>query len=459
MDFQKIVDANELAAAVLSVEKKPDGHYREIRIVRANSLYKKIMGNGYHDGMLYSELIPVEKNFEDFCYRSAVLKQHLHAYVETKALDVWTDGTYIPLSSKYDTDNLCYFLFLFEFTKRPDAKRLADISMEIAPLVIQTCINLRNADNFTESMNTVICDIREKTEAFCSSIIMIDKEHKKYAPLCTSFKNDARLEDEMMKHLTPEVVFSWEETIGNHDCIIVKNEHDMEELEKINPLWVKSLKAAKVNSLVLAPLQQKKKLFGVLFITDFNIDNLITLKEFIKLTAFFLSSEIANNELMEQLEYLSNIDTLTGVRNRNSMNVRVDWHVKNKNIVKTPFGIIFADLNGLKQCNDNGGHAAGDKLLIKSARLLEKHLGKYEIYRAGGDEFVVIVPECTKDFFDKKVEELKAETGYGADVCFAIGSDWSTNKDDLRLCMHNADEAMYADKSKYYEKHPKERRR
>ena len=264
MDFQKIVDANELAAAVMSVEKKPDGHYGEIRIVRANSLYKKIMGNGYHDGMLYSELIPVEKNFEDFCYRSAVLKQHLHAYVETKALDVWTDGNYIPLSSKYDTDNLCYFLFLFEFTKRPDAKRLADISMEIAPLVIQTCINLRNADNFTESMNTVICDIREKTEAFCSSIIMIDKEHKKYAPLCTSLKNNARLEDEMMKHLTPEVVFSWEETIGKHDCIIVKNEHDMEELEKINSLWVKSLKAAKVNSLVLAPLQQKKKIFGVL---------------------------------------------------------------------------------------------------------------------------------------------------------------------------------------------------
>ena len=417
------------------------------------------MGPAFYDNMLYSELIPEEKNFEDFCYRCAVLKEHLHAYVETKSLNVWTDGNYIPLSSKYDTEKLSHFLFIFEFTKTPDAERLSDISIEIAPLVIQTCINLRGSDNFNESMNTVICDIQKKTESFCSSIIMIDKENNKYAPLCTKFRNDQGLIDEMMKHLTPEVVFSWEETIGNHDCIIVKDEYDMEKLNKINPTWVKSLRAANVHSLILAPLQQKKKLFGVLFITEFNIEKFIILKEFIKLTAFFLSAEIASNELMEQLEYLSNIDTLTGVRNRNSMNVRVDWHVKEKNLVKTPFGIVFADLNGLKQCNDHGGHAAGDELLKNAARLLEKHFGDYEIYRAGGDEFVVIVPGCEKAFFDKKVENLKADSGYGSAVCFAIGSDWSTNKDDLRLCMHNADEVMYNDKSKYYEKHPEEKRR
>lgn len=459
MDFQGIVDSCDMAAAVLSVEKTNDGHYGEIRIVRANAKYKQIMGDAYYDNMIYSELIPKEPNFEDFCYRCAVLKQHLHAYIDTRALDVWTDGNYIPLSSDCDEGNLCHYLFMFEFTKKPDTEKLADVSIDIATSVIQTCITLRGSDNFYESMNTVIKDIRKKTECFSSCIIMIDKEQNKYAPLCVSYAKEGVSFEDYMPYLTPDVVFSWEETIGKHDSLIIKDEFDMNELEKVNPVWVKSLRGAGVKSLVLSPLRHMNKFYGVLFITDFNVDRIIELKEFIKLTAIFLSSEIANNDLMERLEYMSNVDVLTGVRNRNSMNARVDWHVNGKFPVRTPFGIVFADLNGLKQCNDSGGHSAGDELLKNAALLLRKHFGEYEIFRAGGDEFVVILPNCKKETLDNKVQELKAESEYGADVCFAVGSDWSENKDDLRLCMHNADENMYADKSKYYEKHPETKRR
>lgn len=460
MDFQALVDAQGMASAVISVVKTQDGHCGDIRIVRANAQYKQIMGEGYHDDMIYYELLPKEPNFEDFCFRCAVLKQHLHAYVDTKSMGVWTDGTYIPLSSDVDFGNTYHFLFFFEFTKGPEADRMSNnVSMETAPFVIQTCINLRGAANFYESMNTVITDIRDRTDAFCSAIIMIDREKQKYAPLCSKFSNDSITMDEFMPYLTPEVVFSWEDTLRSHDDIIVRDEHDMNELEKENPVWVKSLREAKVRNLVLVPLSQGKKMFGVLFITNFNPERIIEIKEFVELTAFFLASEIANNELMERLEYMSNIDFLTGVKNRNSMNARVDWHVNKDVQVRTPFGIIFADLNGLKQCNDTGGHAAGDKLLKDAALLLKKHFDNYEIYRSGGDEFVVIVPECEKAVFDKMVADLKADSSYGAPVCLAIGFDWSENPDDLRHCMHIADEAMYADKNEYYRQHPEKARR
>ena len=111
MDFQNLVDMYEMAAAVLSVEKTEDGHWGEIRIVRANLQYKQIMGPNYRDDMIYSELIPKELNFEDFCFRCAVNKQHLHSYVDTKSMGLWTDATYIPLSKSFDTDKLCYFIF------------------------------------------------------------------------------------------------------------------------------------------------------------------------------------------------------------------------------------------------------------------------------------------------------------------------------------------------------------
>ncbi|MCR4735782.1 MAG: GGDEF domain-containing protein [Treponema sp.] len=458
MDFQSIVDSCGMPAAILSVEKLSDSHYGEIRIVRANSLYKDLMQKPYHDEILYSDLIPKEPNFEDFCYRCAVKKQHLHAYVETKSLDVWTDGNYIPLSPSLDEEKRSFFLFAFEFTKAPDSERLSDVALDVAPFVIKTCINLRSADSFYEGLNTVIADIQEKTESFCSSIIMIDKEKKRYAPLCSKFKDDMATIGEFMPFLTADVVFSWEDSLKNRDHIIVKDEYDMAELKKTNPIWVKSLVSANVQNLVLAPLSQGKKIFGVLFITNFNLDRLIEIKEFVKLTAFFLSAEIANNELMEKLEYMSNVDTLTGVRNRNSMNARVDWHVSKEAIVSAPFGIIFADLNGLKQCNDSGGHEAGDELLKNAANILNKHFYNYEIYRSGGDEFVVILPGIEKLVFEEKVAELRQDCSSASSVSFAIGADWSSNPKDLRKCMHNADEAMYADKKEFYKEHPEKAR-
>ena len=208
MDFQQIVDSYEMAAAVMSVEKKADGHYGDIRIVSANSMYKKIMGPGYHDNIIYTELIPKEPNFEDFCYRCAVGKQHLHAYVDTKSMGIWTDGTYIPLSTEYDNENICYFIFFFEFTNGPESEKMSDISVDIAPDVIKTCITLRGSENFYESMNTVISDIQKKTQSFSSVIIMIDKEKQKYAPLCSKFRDDVAIIEDYAPYLTREVVGS-----------------------------------------------------------------------------------------------------------------------------------------------------------------------------------------------------------------------------------------------------------
>ena len=190
MDFQALVNASGMAAAVLSVEKTNDFRdYGDIRIVCANESYKKIMGPAYRDNMIYSELLPKEPNFEDFCYRCAVKKLHLHAYVDTKSMGLWTDGTYIPLSADVDTENLSYFLFFFEFTHAPESERMADVSMEIAPLVIQTCINLRGSEDFANTMSTVISDIQKNTDSFCSCIILMDKQKQKYSPLCASFKD------------------------------------------------------------------------------------------------------------------------------------------------------------------------------------------------------------------------------------------------------------------------------
>ena len=57
----------------------------EIRIIAANEAYQKIMGRHYHDGILYTDLVPQDNKFEGYCYRAAILKQNMHAYVEAHA--------------------------------------------------------------------------------------------------------------------------------------------------------------------------------------------------------------------------------------------------------------------------------------------------------------------------------------------------------------------------------------
>lgn len=452
MDFQAFVDSFSQAAVLLSVERKGEDNYGEIRFVVGNAPYK-LMTPNFVPNAIYSDIIPKEPNFEDFCYRCAVLKQHLHAYVETKSMNSWFDGTYIPLDKSVDTDKLSYMVFTLFFTDKPDADLMSDISMESASFVVQTCINLRGADNFLVAMNKVIADIQEKTDSFSSVIFMIDKENDKFAPLCSKFRDDAAKIEDYTKFLTKDVVYSWVEMVKNRDALFIKDKHDFEELKKVNPVWAESLKGAGVNNVVLVPLLQGKKIIGVLFVTNFNVEKFVEIKEFITLTAFFLSAEISNNLMLEQLEYMSNIDVLTGIKNRNAMNARVDWHISNKMQVRTPFGIVFADLNGLKTCNDNFGHQEGDKLLKNAANLLKEVFPDDEIYRAGGDEFVVIVAGAEKADFEKKVSEIKKKSSYGCDVCFAIGSHWTEDAGKLRLAMHLADEAMYDDKDEFYKTH------
>ncbi len=458
MDFQNFVDSFAISACVMSVERTPDGHCGDIRVVSANKLYKEHMGEStYYDGIIYSELVPKEPQFEEFCFRCAFQKRRLRSYVEMKTFDCWTDSAYIPLES--DKENIGYCAFFFEFTQNADSDRLASVSFETASSVIKTCTELRKSDDFKSCLNAVMSEIQEKSDCFCSTIILIDREKQKYEVLCEKFRNDEATMADFEDGLTYEIVSSWESTIAESNGLIIKDEDGMKELAKRNAPWVKTMREAEVKSLILYPIMQGIKTIGFLFITNFDTNRFIEIKELVELTAFFLSSEITNHRLLNKLEFMSTVDLLTGVKNRNAMNRRVDLFVSNEEKVKAPFGILFADLNGLKTMNDQNGHEAGDKLLKNGAKLLTEVFGYDEIYRAGGDEFVVICPGCKKSDFEKKVAELRSKSGYGSNVCFAIGAHWNEDGKNLRLSMHLADEAMYQDKEDFYKEHSDKKRR
>ena len=211
---------------------------------------------------------------------------------------------------------------------------------------------------------------------------------------------------------------------------------------------------------MMYPLHKNDRIIGYLFITNFNAEKIIELKELLELMARFISIEIANHRRITKLETVSTEDTLTGVKNRNAMNMRIDDFVKGKEVLEQPFGVIFADVNGLDQVNEDDGHSSGDILLKKAADLISDIFPDDEIYRSSGAEFVIIVPGVSKEEFRLKLNELKARSCYGSEVCLSIGSDWNNEDQNIRRSMHVADEEMYDEKAKFYMEHQNlERRR
>jgi diguanylate cyclase (GGDEF)-like protein len=123
-----------------------------------------------------------------------------------------------------------------------------------------------------------------------------------------------------------------------------------------------------------------------------------------------------------------------------------------------PFGVVNIDLNGLKTVNDVQGHEAGDRLLVQAGEILRKVFYDEDLFRTGGDEFVIITNDISRTTFDIKVERLRKDMLKNADVSFAIGTFWTDGSIDVTTAFRNADEMMYADKEMFYKTHPELRR-
>lgn len=100
----------------------------------------------------------------------------------------------------------------------------------------------------------------------------------------------------------------------------------------------------------------------------------------------------------EEVYKLALLDSLTGLYNRRCGEQRLAAEVARTRRNGLPLTIIMLDLNGLKYVNDKYGHAAGDEMLkIFSLRLNKAIRGSDLAVRLGGDEFLLILPECKPD--------------------------------------------------------------
>lgn len=127
-----------------------------------------------------------------------------------------------------------------------------------------------------------------------------------------------------------------------------------------------------------------------------------------------------------EIEYLSYHDQLTGVKNRRYFDEAL---ITYDEPCYYPLALIVVDINGLKLTNDAFGHLVGDRLLIEATMTLKREIrGKDTVARIGGDEFVIIMPNTSRDeaillserlsqlFHDKAIEGLPISASFGEAV-------------------------------------------
>ena len=232
----------------------------------------------------------------------------------------------------------------------------------------------------------------------------------------------------------------------------------MEVVKQRNPRWYKSLADSNIGNIVLFPLKARSGLLGYVLALNYSPEHALKIKETLEVATFILASEIANYLMLDQLKVLSSRDMLTGVLNRNEMNNVVEALSNGKQGAGKSIGVVFADLNGLKIANDVGGHNAGDRVLRNAAAALQDVFESNRIFRAGGDEFTVIISDTTEDELLEKAGELREAAQRYDDVSFSIGTCIKADGTDVREALKIADARMYEDKRAYYAAHPEKRR-
>ena len=142
MDFEAMLSGFKSKTCVMSVERFANGDYGNIRIAAGNQAHcddmLHTMRRPFVPGSPYAEYFPQNKNFEDFCCRSAFYGESLHSYVRLPQMDLWLNMTLLPLDS--DQENIGYCIYSYEVTPYANSEQRASLSADTASAVLQTCL-------------------------------------------------------------------------------------------------------------------------------------------------------------------------------------------------------------------------------------------------------------------------------------------------------------------------------
>jgi len=210
-------------------------------------------------------------------------------------------------------------------------------------------------------------------------------------------------------------------------------------------------------SILCVPLAIKGRVLGVIELVNGEGDGSFSTEDLriLSTVAEFSAIAIENAQNFAKVQELTVLDDHTGLFNSRHLKRTLEQEIIRATRFGHPVSLVFFDLDYFKRVNDTYGHQAGSKLLAEVGRLLLGTLRSTDVpVRYGGDEFVVLLPETSKDQAMECAKRLRseishwkflAEEPYGplqitASLGVASFPDDARAPDEL---LRRADDAMY----------------
>lgn len=363
----------------------------------------------------------------------------------------------LTLKNNYMIMVICEILILllycgFYITKvRRISKKSNELNedLNVSNTLIQ-CVRKLSNDLYKEStideILQIICEFYQAERCY---VLDLDMDNKKVNGIFEYGKRHDDIHIENMVRLCLEHTDLINQFFENQKSYYI--EDVTHEIPYTSPIYA-SFMQQKIHSIIVVPFMDHKQIKGV-FAVDNPKQNYYQ-KDFLESLCFFIKTAMEREKEKTKLKNLSYVDSLTYAQNRNHFN---EYLEQNRNKELHSLGVIYLDLNGLKEINDKMGHIAGDTLIISASYALQE-IFLDNSYRVGGDEFVVIEQDVSELlFFDQYAKLLKRMKEL--EISVATGCVWKETCSNLSETLQEADQKMYEDKKRYYSLAENDRRR
>lgn len=332
----------------------------------------------------------------------------------------------------------------FDITERELQKQELKNMLDVQTLITNCVRMLYSVDDLDQTINAVLTQIGEFLVSDRAYVFEIKDELMNNTHEWTAPGISPQLEK--LQQLDLSLISDWLPFFEKNDCIIID---DVEQLQKTNPAAYATLHAQEITSLIAAPIFLDNKLAGYIGIDNYDSEKIKNSSYLLLSMSIFLSYAIRHRNHVDMLHRLSYHDLLTNALNRNAF---MDVLSQFRPGQYASAGIIYIDINGMKEINDFYGHHQGDKILITTVAKVFNLFKPDELFRIGGDEFVIITYDLTETDFYEKFNLLRNIFCEKTNLPFSIatGSCWVKSPSDLNSLLQQADSAMYTDKKKFY---------
>jgi diguanylate cyclase (GGDEF)-like protein len=446
-DYVRLFNEMPLAYAVLQVEVNDLQEISDIKCIFMSARAATFMGVDVDSVLgksVYKDFdddhLPIMKSLYEAAYNGVRTK----GIFFSKTTDRWIN----IVADKGAQRGRCA-LILEDVTKEKMTTERLGLESRTDDLII-TCTKLLHSGLPHEvAVNNLIKMVGESIDA--GRIYIVEKvEENVFSETFEWCNEGVESQQGKFRNMSSDDIMNWEKEYPGAFNLVID---DLETIRYTHPRLYNVLSAVDVQSIIEMPINDDGQCIGYFGAVNHSRNKIVDAKQLLETISYFLSSEFTRRRLMNELERKSIYDELCGVKNRSAMEMTFK-KLKRKG---TSVGVLFVDANGLKVVNDTKGHEAGDELLKRLSLIMKSRFNRDFVYRAGGDEFVVVIPNMTKADFDENCLRLKEDFNNEEGLSVAIGWCWGPDSSEVDSIMKTADTLMYEDKAHYYQQHNRRR--